>query len=98
MLEKSVENDIKKYLLYNKIYYIKIHGSRFMVTGIPDIIACYKGRFIGIEGKAPGKLKNQSDSQKINEENIVRNGGIYLLTDNLKDVVDLIEKIKKEEI
>ena len=38
-------------------FWIKVHGSPFQIAGIPDIIGCYKGRFIAIEAKrdAAGK-------------------------------------------
>jgi Holliday junction resolvase len=32
-------------------WWVKIHGGPFQQAGIPDIIGCYKGRFIGIEVK-----------------------------------------------
>lgn len=95
MLEKSVENSIKDYLFSKNAYFFKVHGSKFMLPGIPDIVCCYKGKFIGIEVKAPGKLYNQSDYQVIHMDNIRKAGGIYLLTDNLQDVIDLLEDIDK---
>lgn len=32
-------------------FWIKIHGSPFQLAGIPDIIGCYRGRFIAFEVK-----------------------------------------------
>lgn len=37
-------------------FWIKIHGGPFQLAGIPDILGCYKGRFIGIEVKCPGEV------------------------------------------
>lgn len=95
MLEKKVENSIKDFLFSKGAYFFKVHGSKFMPVGLPDIVCCYKGRFIGIEVKAPGKLYNQSDYQVIHMNNIRKAGGIYLLTDNLLDVESLLEDIDK---
>lgn len=67
-----------------------------MQKGIPDIIACYKGKFIGIELKRTNALNEQSEYQKIHEKNIKESGGIYLLTDNLEKVVNLIEHIAED--
>lgn len=86
MLEKDIERRIKKYLSDNKIYFFKVHGSSFMLPGIPDIIACVNGYFVGIEVKNKGKLYNQSEEQKIHQELIERSGGIYILADNLEIV------------
>lgn len=37
--------------------WIKIHGSPMQIGGLPDIIGCYRGRFIALEAKrdATGK-------------------------------------------
>ena len=42
MLEKQVENQIKKWLEENSHWYFKVHGGAFQKTGVPDIIACVK--------------------------------------------------------
>ena len=93
MKEKTIENKIKDYLFSKRIYHFKVHGSEFMQKGIPDIVACCNGKFIGIELKRTNALNEQSEYQKIHEKNIKESGGIYLLTDNLEKVVDLIEHI-----
>lgn len=93
MLEKRVEDSIKDYLFNLGAYYFKVHGSAFMPKGIPDIICCYKGYFIGIEVKAPGKLYNQSDYQKIHMNNILNANGIHILADSLDKVKEVLEKL-----
>lgn len=32
----------------------KVHGGKYQDVGQPDIIACIRGRFVGIEVKLPG--------------------------------------------
>ena len=59
-----------------------------MLPGIPDIIACIQGRFVGIEVKNKGKLYNQSEQQKIHEKLIKDSGGIFILADSLQAVKD----------
>lgn len=86
MLEKDIENKIKKWLRDNGAYFFKVHGSSFMVPGIPDIVACIKGKFVGIEVKNTGKLYNQSEHQKIHQKLIEEAGGVYILADSLKTV------------
>jgi Holliday junction resolvase len=61
-----------------------------MQPGIPDIIACVNGRFVGIEVKNKGKLKNQSEQQKIHEQLIKESGGLFILADSLQTVKDSI--------
>ena len=62
-----------------------------MKSGIPDIISCYKGLFIGIECKI-GKNK-MSKLQKKHRDQILAAGGIHILAYNLEDVKKIIEKI-----
>lgn len=57
MIEKDIENKIKKTLTSLKIYYFKSHGGIFSCKGIPDLIVNYKGYFFVIEVKCrPNKL------------------------------------------
>lgn len=96
MREKRVEEKIKDYLFSKGAYYFKVHGSAFMPKGIPDIVVCYKGCFIGLEIKAPGKLYNQSPEQKIHMDNIIKSDGYYLLVDDLSPVKELMEYIDEQ--
>ena len=91
MIEKNVENKIKKYLFSKGIYYFKVHGSKFMVKGIPDIVCCFRGKFLGIEVKKPGHKSGQTDEQKIHENNIRKSGGVYLLVDDVQEVINYVE-------
>ena len=93
MLEKKVENQIKDYLYSKGAYYFKVHGSSMMPKGIPDLIVCYKGLFIGIEVKAPDKLHNTSMYQEIHRDNILKAGGIHIVANSLDLVKEVIEKL-----
>ena len=93
MKEKQLENQIKKYLFDNKIYHFKVHGSNFMEPGIPDIIACVNGYFLGIEVKRPGAKNTQTEQQKIHERNINKSGGKYILVDSLIEVEETINEL-----
>lgn len=92
MKEKSVENKIKDYLFSKGVYHFKVHGSKFMPIGLPDIVCCFKGSFLGIEVKRPGAKNEQSEQQKVHERNIVKSGGTYLLVDSLDEVVNYISQ------
>lgn len=96
MREKVVENKIKDYLTSKGIYHFKIHGDSFVKPGLPDIVACCHGKFLAIEVKRPGAKNEQSEKQKIHERNIIRSGGVYVLADDLNDVVDIVDLLEKE--
>ena len=60
-------------------------------SGVPDIVCCYKGKFIGIECKAHGN--KPTALQQSNLEEIVNNGGIAIVVDdtsvfNLKQIIE----------
>lgn len=96
MREKTIEDKIKEYLFQKGIYHFKVHGSRFMPAGVPDIICCVEGWFLGIEVKRPGAKNEQSEQQKVHERNINKSKGTYLLVDSLEEVVDYVETKLKE--
>lgn len=51
--EKLFENKVKAYLKSIGAWFVKYWGGgRFTKSGIPDILVCYKGRFIAVETKA----------------------------------------------
>ena len=51
MLERDIVTAIKRYLLTlgDAVFFWKEHGGPYGCSGIPDVICCYKGRFIGLE-------------------------------------------------
>ncbi|QKH47890.1 VRR-NUC domain-containing protein [Abiotrophia defectiva] len=92
--EKKVENEIKKYLDHIGAYHIKIHGSAFMPAGTPDILACVKGVFVGIEVKKP-KGGRVSDLQKLKIKQIEQAGGIGIVAN---DVLVVQERFEREHL
>lgn len=92
--EKKVENDIKKYLDHIGAYHVKIHGSAFMPAGTPDILACVKGVFVGIEVKKP-KGGRVSELQKFKIKQIEQAGGIGIVAN---DVLVVQERLEREHL
>ena len=52
MLEKDIVKAIRKELESRGAFTMKTHGSP-MSAGYPDILVCYRGRFVAIEVKRP---------------------------------------------
>ena len=57
MLEKDIVAAIRRYLatLGEDVFFWKEHGGAYGTSGVPDIICCYRGRFLGLEVKRPGQ-------------------------------------------
>lgn len=88
--EDKVQKQIQNYLTDIGAYRFKVHGEIFMRAGIPDIIACLKGRFIGIEVK-DGNNK-PSELQLAHGRQIVKAGGIFGVAYSVEDVKKLLEE------
>ena len=89
--ETKLQRKIQAYLRSKGCYEFKVHGSVYMRNGIPDIIACYKGKFIGIECKVNNNT--MSELQKTNKKMILDARGIHILAYKLDDVKNIIENI-----
>lgn len=50
--EKSFENKIKKFIESEGGWQVKFFANSYTKSGIPDILACINGYFVGIEVKA----------------------------------------------
>lgn len=76
--EKNFENRVKKYLEERNCWFLKYWGgAAYTKSGIPDLLVCCHGVFLGVELKAPnGK---PSDLQLYNLRKITASGGLAFL-------------------
>ena len=84
--EAKVKAKVYKILKEKKIYYFTPQTGGYGRSGVPDIICCYRGKFVGIECKA-GKNKptplQEAEMQKIRESG----GMTYVINeDNLYEL------------
>jgi len=75
--EAKVKKKIHATLKEHGVYAVNYIGGLHANNGTPDILACHKGRFIGIEAKA-GKNK-PTDLQTLNLKTIDEAGGLALV-------------------
>ena len=96
MLERDVVAAIKKYLssLGSDIFFWKEHGGPYGTSGIPDIICCYKGRFLGLEAKLPGGKLTELQKRTLGKINAA--GGIALRVESVDDVKAVIAQADLE--
>ena len=90
-IEQNVQTSIMNYIkaiggLPIKQNQIGIYGQ----AGVPDIIACIKGRFVAIEVKRPGQ--KPKPIQEAFLDSINKKGGLAFWSDNLDKVKDILEK------
>jgi hypothetical protein len=70
-------------------YVRKIHVSEFQSGGIPDLIACIRGRFFGIEVKTPGE--KPTPLQQYELKAIEQAGGVAIVGSDPQQVIRIIK-------
>ena len=96
MLEKDIVAAIRRYLgtLGDDVFFWKESGGPYGTSGVPDIICCYKGRFLGLEAKLPGGKLTALQERAL--ERINRAGGIARRVESVDDVRDVIAQADRE--
>lgn len=88
--EKNFEQRVKKFLEAENCWFVKFFANAYTKSGIPDVLVCCNGYFLGVELKAQnGK---PSELQKWNIQKICESGGIgvILYPDQFNDFKQLI--------
>ena len=96
MLEKDIVAAIRRYLgtLGEDVFFWKEHGGPYGASGVPDIICCYKGRFLGLEAKLPGSRLTPLQRRALDKINSA--GGIARRVESVEDVKAVIERADRE--
>ena len=89
--EAKLQNKILNWLHSKKIYSFKVTSAN--TNGVPDIVACLHGNFIGIEVKTNDGTV--SAIQDYNHKRIRNSGGVIFIvrTNQLEQFIKQIEKI-----
>ena len=84
--EGRVKDAIKKFLRQRGAWFFMPVSNGMGQVGIPDIICCYKGIFVAIEAKAPGKRGNVTENQKRVLLEILNAQGYAWVIDDINDL------------
>jgi len=84
MNEQAIQRKIISSLKLRGAYIVKVISAS--KAGVPDILACYRGVFIGIEVKTPKTLGNVSKLQKYNLNEITKAGGLSFVASDIETV------------
>jgi len=94
MKESVIQGNIIKAIRAKGGYTVKV--IKASKNGVPDILACYKGVFIGIEVKGPNG--GASALQIANIQEIISVGGKAIVAKTVKEVIILLEEIDHEKV
>lgn len=91
--EKNFEERIKAYLKLSGCWYVKFFANRNTRSGVPDILACCGGTFLGIEVKA--SHGRPTDLQLYNCRKIEEAGGVAVVAwprdfEALKELITIL--------
>lgn len=86
-LSRKIISELEK----RKIFCFKIHGGPFMMAGLPDIIACVDGRFVGLETKNPDG-GDPTRIQQFVHRKIMQSGGVVYVVRSVEQAVSAVER------
>lgn len=92
--EKTIENDVKRYIENQGGWWIKIQGgSNNPSVGVPDLLACINGRFVAIELKrSSGGVVSEIQKEQIRR--IKNSGGVAFVASDVGTVRMELERAK----
>lgn len=90
--EGKVKAQVKKILDEHDVYYFMPVTGGYGKSGVPDIIACFKSHFIGIECKTVGNTTTALQDKHLKA--IKEHGGVALVVneDNIQQLRFLLEQ------
>lgn len=76
-------------------WWTKIHGGEFQAVGLPDIIGCYKGYFIGIEVKLPGEKPTARQRWVLNQIGLA--DGTATVVTSVEEALEVLSEFREGE-
>lgn len=94
--EKTFENKVKKFLDSQGAWYVKFFANSFTKKGIPDILACVNGHFIGIEVKAQNGRPSELQLHNIKKIRDAGGFAMVLYPSGFPKFKEFITELKKD--
>lgn len=97
--EKQFENKVKKFLEEQGCWFLKYWGgATYTKAGIPDLLVCCGGHFLGVELKAPNGKPSPLQIHNLKKIHEAGGFGILLYPDNFELFKNLIYSIEERAI
>jgi len=91
--ESKLSRKIMDALRIKGYFCFKVHGSEYMMAGLPDIIVCANGLFIGLETKLPSTRGDVSPRQAYVHSLIENAGGVAHVVCSPPEALAVVEKV-----
>ena len=98
--EHRVATDIRKSLeaaFLGDLFIFKVWGNEHQMSGLPDLLGCYKGVFFGIEVKLPEARDNVSRIQAYRHNQIINAGGKVTVCCTRQEAIRFIESLEDDD-
>lgn len=94
MAETPLQRKMQKVIRDRGGYVFKVHGSEYMPSGLPDLIVCYRGYYLGIEVKDPSAGKNTTRVRQLYIHQKIREaGGIVRVARSVQEVIVILDGV-----
>lgn len=94
--EKIFENKIKKFLDAHGAYYVKFFANAYTKSGVPDILACINGYFVGIEVKAPNGKPSELQLHNVRAINAAGGFAFVLYPSKFSEFRQFVDDLKAD--
>lgn len=93
--EKKVKDQVTKLLSNMGAYWFYPVMGGYGSSGVPDIVACYRGTFVGIECKAGGNIPTALQMKNLNQ--IATAGGFAVVINetNIDELQEVFNRINQ---
>ena len=83
---------IVKELRARGVYVVKLHGHAMQISGLQDLICCFRGRYIGLEVKTARGLPTELQLHTLDE--IRAAGGVAAVVRSVAEVITIFERME----
>lgn len=94
--ESTLQSRVLSYIKPLKdVWVLNVAGNGVQRSGIPDLLMCVRGLFLAIELKREDGSGRTSGQQRVEGRKIQNAGGIFMVSNNYDEIIELIEHIRK---
>lgn len=88
--EKNFEQRVKNFLEAENCWFVKFFANAYTKSGIPDVLVCCNGYFLGVELKAPNGKPSELQKWNIKKIHKADGIGVVLYPDQFDDFKKLV--------
>lgn len=92
--ESRLSRDIQNALRGEGAFCFKVWGNDHTMAGLPDIVVCVDGKFLGLEVKLPESRRDVSKIQRLRHAQIEEAGGVVRVVCSRSEALAELQKIR----